>query len=117
MTTNCNLLCVKSNQSINERHTQERFKNIAKLQCTIIPLKIISFIPIFYSYAMLIPVLQTHCPNLQLLDMSNVRTVAMNGLIHIEKLQEGCQKLRVFRITNSQFALAVVPLIEQVTNS
>ncbi|CAH0385639.1 unnamed protein product [Bemisia tabaci] len=64
----------------------------------------------------IINALATHCPNLQLLDMSNVRTVAMNGLIHIEKLQEGCQKLRVFRITNSQFALAVVPLIEQAAS-
>lgn len=47
--------------------------------------------------------------------MSSVRTVAhATAQIHIEKLQEGCTKLRVLRITNSQFALAPVTIKEQV---
>ncbi|XP_034235255.1 uncharacterized protein LOC117641765 [Thrips palmi] len=55
------------------------------------------------------------CSNLEVLDMSSVRTVAhATAQIHIEKLQEGCSKLRVLRITNSQFALAPVTIKEQV---
>ncbi|KAJ1520890.1 hypothetical protein ONE63_003972 [Megalurothrips usitatus] len=55
------------------------------------------------------------CPNLEVLDMSNVRTVAhATAQIHIERLQEGCTKLRVLRIINSQFALAPVTIKEQV---
>lgn len=55
------------------------------------------------------------CPNLEVLDMSNVRTVAhATAQIHVERLQEGCTKLRVLRITNSQFALAPVTIKEQV---
>lgn len=58
---------------------------------------------------------QGSCPNLEVLDMSSVRTVAhATAQIHIEKLQEGCTKLRVLRITNSQFALAPVTIKEQV---
>jgi hypothetical protein len=58
---------------------------------------------------------QTHCPNLQVLDLSNLRTVAhTTALLHIEKLQEGCQKLRILRITNSQIALSTASLKEQV---
>jgi hypothetical protein len=60
---------------------------------------------------------QTHCPNLQVLDLSNLRTVAhTTALLHIEKLQEGCQKLRILRITNSQIALSAATLKEQVCN-
>jgi len=58
---------------------------------------------------------QTHCPNLQVLDLSNLRTVAhTTAPLHVEKLQEGCQKLRVLRITNSQIALSTASLKEQV---
>jgi len=61
---------------------------------------------------------QTHCPNLQVLDMSNVRTVAhATAHIPIERLQEGCPKLRVLRITNSQLALAPATISEQVSPS
>lgn len=59
---------------------------------------------------------QTNCPNLQLLDLSNVRTFAHNmSLLHVEKLQIGCPKLRVLRITNSQIWLAPASLTEQVS--
>lgn len=50
------------------------------------------------------------------MDLSNVRTLTATGNIHIEKLQQGCQKLKVFRITNSHVSLANVPLKEQVTS-
>uniref|UniRef100_V5IA56 F-box/LRR-repeat protein n=1 Tax=Anoplophora glabripennis TaxID=217634 RepID=V5IA56_ANOGL len=60
---------------------------------------------------------QTNCPNLQLLDLSNVRTFAHNmSLLHVEKLQIGCPKLRVLRITNSQIWLAPASLTEQVAS-
>jgi hypothetical protein len=58
---------------------------------------------------------QTHCPNLQVLDLSNLRTVAhTTAPLHVEKLQEGCQKLRILRITNSQITLSTATLKEQV---
>ncbi|KAH8407713.1 hypothetical protein KR222_011259, partial [Zaprionus bogoriensis] len=50
----------------------------------------------------IVSVLSTYCPNLTLLDLSNVTTQATShGVLHIEKLQHGCQKLRVLRVTNS----------------
>ncbi|KAG8318099.1 F-box/LRR-repeat protein 6 [Homalodisca vitripennis] len=59
----------------------------------------------------------THCPNLQVLDLANVRTVAQTtAYIHIEKLQEGCPSLRVLRLTNSQLALSPVSFNEQATS-
>lgn len=70
--------------------------------------KMAGFTPIMASIA-------TNCPNLQLLDISNIRTFAHNSaLLHIEKLQLGCPKLRVLRITNSQIWLAPAILAEQV---
>ncbi|BFG04550.1 F-box/LRR-repeat protein 6 [Drosophila madeirensis] len=50
----------------------------------------------------IVGVLSAHCPNLELLDLSNVTTQATShGVLHIEKLQHGCQKLKVLRVTNS----------------
>uniref|UniRef100_A0A0A9Y455 F-box/LRR-repeat protein 6 n=1 Tax=Lygus hesperus TaxID=30085 RepID=A0A0A9Y455_LYGHE len=58
--------------------------------------------------------LSTHCPNLQVLDLSNVRTVSHTSVpFHVEKLQTGCPKLRVLRITNSELILAPTSLKEQ----
>lgn len=51
-----------------------------------------------------------------MLDLSNARTLAATGHIHIEKLQEGCPKLRILRITNSQVTLAPIPLKEQMSS-
>ncbi|XP_014249064.1 F-box/LRR-repeat protein 6 [Cimex lectularius] len=62
----------------------------------------------------IISALSTNCPNLQVLDLSNVRTVSHTTVqLHIEKLQQGCPKLRVLRITNSQVILSSVSLKEQ----
>jgi F-box and leucine-rich repeat protein 6 len=59
---------------------------------------------------------QTHCPSLVLLDLSNVSTIAIShGVLHIEKLQQGCQKLKILRITNSHITLNTATLQEQVT--
>nr|CAH7713714.1 unnamed protein product [Callosobruchus chinensis] len=61
--------------------------------------------------------ISTNCPNLQLLDLSNIGTFAHNmSLLHVEKLQIGCPKLRVLRITNSQIWLAPATLTEQVAS-
>ncbi|XP_039289527.1 F-box/LRR-repeat protein 6 [Nilaparvata lugens] len=66
----------------------------------------------------IISALATHCPNLQVLDMSNVMTVSQSaGALHVERLQEGCPLLRVLRITNSQLALAPVSLNEQASSA
>jgi F-box/leucine-rich repeat protein 6 len=52
------------------------------------------------------------------LDLSNVRTVShTTAQLHIEKLQQGCPKLRVLRITNSELVLSTVSLKEQVNES
>ncbi|XP_054273635.1 uncharacterized protein LOC128993631 [Macrosteles quadrilineatus] len=65
----------------------------------------------------IIAAVAAHCPNLQVLDLANVRTVAQTtACIHIEKLQEGCPTLRVLRLTNSQLALSPVSFNEQATS-
>lgn len=69
------------------------------------------------GFMQIISGIATHCPNLQLLDISNIKTFAHNtALLHVEKLQTGCPKLRVLRITNSQIWLAPVTLTEQVAS-
>ncbi|KAJ8940321.1 hypothetical protein NQ318_014396, partial [Aromia moschata] len=67
------------------------------------------------GFTQIMTAIAANCPNLQLLDLSNVRTFAHNmSLLHVEKLQIGCQKLRVLRITNSQIWMAPASLTEQV---
>lgn len=61
--------------------------------------------------------LATHCPNLQILDLSNVRRVSHTEFaLNVEHLQEGCPNLRILRITNSCITLANVPLEKQVAS-
>lgn len=63
----------------------------------------------------LITTLSTYCPSLSLLDLSNVSTVAAShGVLHIEKLQEGCTRMKVLRITSSQISLSAATLQEQM---
>lgn len=60
--------------------------------------------------------LQKYCPNLTLLDLSNVTTQATShGVLHIEKLQHGCQKLRVLRVTNSHITPSTASMQEIVS--
>ncbi|KAK4881598.1 hypothetical protein RN001_004917 [Aquatica leii] len=69
------------------------------------------------GFTQVITAIATNCPNLQLLDISNIRTFAHNtALLHVEKLQSGCPKLKVLRITNSQIWLAPVSLSNQVAS-
>ncbi|XP_060526651.1 F-box/LRR-repeat protein 6 [Cylas formicarius] len=69
------------------------------------------------GFMQIISGISAHCPNLQLLDISNIKTFAHNtALLHVEKLQTGCPKLRVLRITNSQVWLAPASLPEQVAS-
>ncbi|XP_075168295.1 F-box and leucine-rich repeat protein 6 [Haematobia irritans] len=63
----------------------------------------------------LVNVLSTHCPNLVLLDLSNVTTQATShGILHVEKLQQGCPKLKVLRITNSHITLSTASMQEMM---
>uniref|UniRef100_A0A336LID3 CSON003699 protein n=1 Tax=Culicoides sonorensis TaxID=179676 RepID=A0A336LID3_CULSO len=63
----------------------------------------------------IISTLSTHCPNLELLDLSNVTTIAAShGILHVEKFQHGCQKLKVLRITNSHITLSPATVQEQM---
>uniref|UniRef100_A0A182PID2 F-box domain-containing protein n=1 Tax=Anopheles epiroticus TaxID=199890 RepID=A0A182PID2_9DIPT len=65
----------------------------------------------------IVKALSTHCPNLLLLDLSNVNTIAIShGVLHIEQLQHGCQKLKVLRITNSHINLSTASLQEQMAS-
>ncbi|XP_030560165.1 F-box/LRR-repeat protein 6 [Drosophila novamexicana] len=61
----------------------------------------------------IVSVLATHCPNLTLLDLSNVTTQATShGVLYIEKLQHGCQKLKVLRVTNSHITPSTASMQE-----
>ncbi|XP_062542379.1 F-box/LRR-repeat protein 6 [Armigeres subalbatus] len=63
----------------------------------------------------IVKTLSTQCPNLVLLDLSNVSTVAIShGILNIEQLQAGCQKLKVLRITNSHINMSTATLQEQM---
>jgi len=67
------------------------------------------------AYGHLYYLFQTHCPNLTLLDLSNVTTQATShGVLHIEKLQRGCQKLKVLRVTNSHITPSTASMQEIV---
>lgn len=67
-----------------------------------------------YSYFFFAQFQQENCPNLSLLDLSNVTTVAAShGILHIEQLQDGCPKLKVLRITNSQITLGPPPTTDR----
>ncbi|KAI4460277.1 f-box/tpr repeat protein pof3 [Holotrichia oblita] len=69
------------------------------------------------GFTQIMSALAANCPNLQLLDISNIRTFAHNtALLHIEKIQSGCPKLRVLRITNSQIWLAPATVAEQIAS-
>lgn len=58
---------------------------------------------------------QTHCPNLVLLDLSNITTTAAShAVLPVEKLQIGCPKMKIFRMTNAQITLSTATLQEQV---
>ncbi|ALC41483.1 fbl6, partial [Drosophila busckii] len=61
----------------------------------------------------IVSVLAAHCPNLTLLDLSNVTTYATShGVLHIEKLQHGCQMLKVLRVTNSHITPSTATMQE-----
>ncbi|XP_032590284.1 F-box/LRR-repeat protein 6 [Drosophila grimshawi] len=61
----------------------------------------------------IVSVLAAHCPNLELLDLSNVTTQATShGVLYIEKLQHGCQKLKVLRVTNSHITPSTASMQE-----
>ncbi|XP_055529756.1 F-box/LRR-repeat protein 6 [Wyeomyia smithii] len=63
----------------------------------------------------IVKALSTQCPNLTLLDLSNVTTIAIShGILNIEQLQNGCQRLKVLRITNSHINLSTATLQEQM---
>lgn len=65
----------------------------------------------------LVNILSTHCPNLVILDLSNVTTQATShGILHVEKLQQGCPKLKVLRITNSHITLST-PSMQEMMDS
>ncbi|XP_037949411.1 uncharacterized protein LOC119681830 [Teleopsis dalmanni] len=63
----------------------------------------------------IVNILSDHCANLVLLDLSNVTTQATShGILRIEKLQHGCKKLKVLRVTNSQITPSTATMQEMM---
>jgi hypothetical protein len=59
--------------------------------------------------------LQTICPNLEVLDISNAVFSSDFISLDIEKLQRGCPLLKILRLTNSQFRVSYASAQEKVT--
>ncbi|XP_025835430.1 F-box/LRR-repeat protein 6-like isoform X2 [Agrilus planipennis] len=69
------------------------------------------------GFTLIMTALSECCSNLQLLDISNIRTFSHNtALLRVERLQNGCPKLRVLRITNSEIWLAPASIPEQMSS-
>ncbi len=63
----------------------------------------------------LFPLPQTHSSNLEELDISNITTTSRDTiLINIEKMQRGCQKLRMLNANHTMLSLSDTPIKEQV---
>lgn len=65
----------------------------------------------------IVAALAVSCPNLYLLDLSNLRTATRDTVcINIEQLQQGCPKMRVLRLTNSLIRLSTTSLKDQANS-
>ncbi|CAL8143703.1 unnamed protein product [Orchesella dallaii] len=61
--------------------------------------------------------LADHCPNLEVLDLSNVTSPRRDTIaINVEHLQKGCHSIRILRLTNSDIMLSETSLKEQVSS-
>lgn len=59
--------------------------------------------------------ISTHSKNLLELDISNITTTSRDTiLIHVEKFQKGCPKLRVFNANHTMIGLSETPIKEQI---
>ncbi|XP_026484358.2 uncharacterized protein LOC113392250 [Vanessa tameamea] len=56
----------------------------------------------------------THCPNLEVLDISGALATSHPAPIPLEALQKGCPKMRVFRAANAQLVLASATTSQQL---
>lgn len=73
---------------------------------------------ILRTFSGIFTILANSCHNLQVLDMSNVSNIDRSVIsIPIEKLQERCPKLRVFRLTNVRTLLSNTPLATQAVST
>ncbi|CAH0722501.1 unnamed protein product, partial [Brenthis ino] len=59
----------------------------------------------------------SHCPNLEVLDISGALATSHPAPIPLESLQKGCPKMRVFRAANAQLVLASVSASQQMSAS
>ncbi|CAG7836025.1 unnamed protein product [Allacma fusca] len=61
--------------------------------------------------------LAEYCPNLEVLDLSNVTSPRRDTIIiRVETLQQGCPVLRVLRLTNTEIALSETSLKDQASS-
>ncbi|CAG5018434.1 unnamed protein product [Parnassius apollo] len=56
----------------------------------------------------------SHCPNLEVLDISGAMATTHPAAVPLEALQKGCPKMRVFRAANSQLVLASATTSQQM---
>ncbi|CAK1548283.1 unnamed protein product [Leptosia nina] len=56
----------------------------------------------------------SHCPNLEVLDISGALATSHPAAVPLEALQKGCPKLRVFRAANAQLVLANATTAQQM---
>ncbi|XP_023934488.2 uncharacterized protein LOC112043346 [Bicyclus anynana] len=56
----------------------------------------------------------SHCPNLEVLDISGAQATSHPAPIPLEALQKGCPKIRVFRAANAQLVLASATKTQQM---
>ncbi|XP_034824045.1 uncharacterized protein Fbl6 [Maniola hyperantus] len=56
----------------------------------------------------------SHCPNLEVLDISGALATSHPAPIPLEALQKGCSKMRVFRAANAQLVLATATTSQQM---
>ncbi|ODN06469.1 F-box/LRR-repeat protein 6 [Orchesella cincta] len=69
------------------------------------------------SCTQIVQSLSDHCPNLEVLDLSNVTSPRRDTIaINVEHLQQGCPLVRILRLTNSDIMLSETTLKEQVSS-
>ncbi|VVC92489.1 unnamed protein product [Leptidea sinapis] len=65
------------------------------------------------DYCQDIEELNSHCPNIEVLDISGAQATSHPANVPLEALQKGCPKMRVFRAANAQLVLAPATTSQQ----
>ncbi|XP_048481918.1 uncharacterized protein LOC105383825 [Plutella xylostella] len=68
----------------------------------------------FSALQQILTSIASHCPNLEVLDISGARATSHPGAVPLEALQKGCPKLRVFRAASAQLILVHATTSQQM---